>query len=133
MLSCLTNPEEQATIISKIIQVLERDSESQNKSISWHRRLVNLVERSQNTEDQLSIGFYARSYLLIARFEMGDLILNPKEDRVGNATDQQLEEKKSIEGNPHLANDFLQKVVATSPEFVEKAEELLKKLAFMRD
>lgn len=188
MLSCLSNLAEQVDIISKIIKIIEKEDSAKSNSIqtsdsnsgcassiSWHRRLVNLVERSQSTPEPLSIGFYAKSYFLVARSEMGDLIFEDqdeleeqddvetqndlqvnKDSKEGSTLSQEqisikraerlLRKRQKLEklkeesrgknllvGNPHLANDLLLKVAASSPDLMERAEELLKKLAFMRD
>ncbi|PWN48887.1 TPR-like protein [Violaceomyces palustris] len=143
-LTCQLNQADTVAGMVRIIEIYEKEG-NLAAAAPYHRRLVQVVDRSLAGPEPLSVARFARSYIIAARWEMGevgggaeDLLKNGVAERGKRGKDQA--EAAVVGGggggglgNLALANDYLQKVVLAGTEMTDLAEALLKRLAFLRD
>ena len=139
-LACRLNQGDTVIGLTRIIEVYEKERDFE-AAASYHRRLVQVVDRALAGTESNVVARYARSYIIAARWEMGEIgdkAAQQRAEAAGMATrdemDQDAEEgSQNKVGNLALANDYLQKVIAAGTEMTDSAEILLKRLAFLRD
>uniref|UniRef100_V5GKV4 Anaphase-promoting complex (APC), Cdc23 subunit n=1 Tax=Kalmanozyma brasiliensis (strain GHG001) TaxID=1365824 RepID=V5GKV4_KALBG len=130
-LACRLNQGDTVAGLNRIIEVYEkaRDFEA---AASYHRRLVQVVDRASTGAESNVVARYARSYIIAARWEMGEIGSKAAQQQAADEMDDAEPEGPKV-GNLALANDYLQKVIAAGTEMTDSAEILLKRLAFLRD
>lgn len=142
-LACRLNHGDTVIGLTRIIEVYEKERDFE-AAASYHRRLVQVVDRALVDTESNVVARYARSYIIAARWEMGEIGAGAKAAQqraeaggvvTGNEPAQDGQEAGSAQkvGNLALANDYLQKVIAAGTELTDSAELLLKRLAFLRD
>lgn len=141
-LACRLNQGDTVIGLTRIIEVYEKDRDYE-AAASYHRRLVQVVDRAMAGTESNVVARYARSYIIAARWEMGEIGARATQQRAeaeasgivsGNEMEQDGETESGAKvGNLALANDYLQKVIAAGTEVADNAEVLLKRLAFLRD
>ncbi|KAJ1030053.1 hypothetical protein NDA16_000966 [Ustilago loliicola] len=139
-LACRLNQGDTVIGLTRIIEVYEKERDFE-AAASYHRRLVQVVDRALAGTESNVVARYARSYIIAARWEMGEIGAKAAQQRAeagglaaGDEMDQDGEEgSQNKVGNLALANDYLQKVIAAGTEMTDSAEILLKRLAFLRD
>lgn len=139
-LACRLNQGDTVVGLTRIIEVYEKERDFE-AAASYHRRLVQVVDRAMAGTESNVVARYARSYIIAARWEMGEIGVKAAQQRAdaggivtGNEMEQDAEEGSAPKvGNLALANDYLQKVIAAGTEMADSAEILLKRLAFLRD
>jgi anaphase-promoting complex subunit 8 len=142
-------------VVMESIARLYEDGEFGNvtKACLWHCRIVELIEKSRTQEDTegqegeaIQIRDHVHSYLIAARWEMGDFAIDgaagitgqddfdmqQADDTSTSGDVQQDEEAMAPTGNLTLANEYLQRAIMTGTEAALEADELLKRLAFLR-
>lgn len=138
-LACRLNQGDTVIGLTRIIEVYEKERDFE-AAASYHRRLVQVVDRALAGTESNVVARYARSYIIAARWEMGEVSAKaarraePGGVAAADEMDQEGEEgSQNKVGNLALANDYLQKVIAAGTEMTDSAEILLKRLAFLRD
>lgn len=151
----------QLAIMENIARLYE-DAElgSIAKACLWHCRIVELIEKSkgqigddidaETTAQQIKN--HVQSYVIAARWEMGDFdadmnghqdrdmavedsIMQAEDDSAESVSPGRMERDKNNnkrQGNLALANEYLHRAIMTGTESALEADELLKRLAFMR-
>ncbi|UZJ51924.1 hypothetical protein CBS101457_001244 [Exobasidium rhododendri] len=158
------NLESQLAVMDNITRLFE-DGELGDivKACIWHRRIVELIEKNRleghsDIEGNSSlVKDHVQSYVIAARWEMGDISLKRgtvtagEEEEGDEEEDDDLmqvngedysdflaskhrrrEQQQSQIGNLDLANDYLKRVILTGTEAALEAEELLSRLATRR-
>ena len=132
-LTCPLSRMESVDALSRIIDLYERLGDTVH-STHFHRLLVHTVDRSMAHVDPVLVARFAFSYIIAARFEMGELqgklAYSKAEQRAGQLAPP-ASGGEAI-GDLALAGDYLQKVVLAGTDMAYVAEELLKKLAHLR-
>lgn len=144
--------EAQLAIMENIARLYE-DGElgSVAKACLWHCRIVELIEKNRMQAltgvegDAIQVKDHVQSYVIAARWEMGDFGLDRNggeddldmqmvhsSDSSSSEVDQQRHNGMVLVGNLALANEYLQKAIMTGTEAALEADELLKRLAFLR-
>lgn len=116
-LTCPLSHLESVDALARIIDLYERDGDTQS-SAQYHRMLVQVVEQNMPRDASL-VARFAFSYIIAARWEMGELhgrLHGPREDPAPR------------QGDLAAAGAYLQKVVLAGTDMSFLAEELLKKL-----
>ncbi|SPO20334.1 related to CDC23 - cell division control protein [Ustilago trichophora] len=140
-LACRLNQGDTVIGLTRIIEVYEKERDFE-AAASYHRRLVQVVDRALAGTESNVVARYARSYIIAARWEMGEIgakaTQQHRTEAGGAATGDDMEQdadegSQAKVGNLALANDYLQKVIAAGTEMTDSAEILLKRLAFLRD
>ncbi|PWZ01360.1 TPR-like protein [Testicularia cyperi] len=144
-LTCRLNQNDTIIGLTRIIEVYEKERDLL-AAASYHRRLVQVVDRGLADAESNVVARYARSYIIAARWEMGEIgsattggppRQAPSKGRDPEDQDMHDDPADSTAnpktGNLALANDYLQKVIAAGTEMTDLAEILLKRLAFQRD
>ncbi|ETS63895.1 hypothetical protein PaG_02220 [Moesziomyces aphidis] len=133
-LACRLNQGDTVVGLTRIIEVYEKERDFE-AAASYHRRLVQVVDRALAGTESNVVARYARSYIIAARWEMGEIGARSAQQRAaGDEMDHDGRDATSAKvGNLALANDYLQKVIAAGTEMTDSAEILLKRLAFLRD
>ena len=139
-LACRLNQGDTVVGLTRIIEVYEKERDFE-AAASYHRRLVQVVDRALAGTESNVVARYARSYIIAARWEMGEIGAKAAQQRAeagGVVTGDEMEQDaeagaQNKVGNLALANDYLQKVIAAGTEMTDSAEILLKRLAFLRD
>ncbi|WFD33165.1 Anaphase-promoting complex subunit 8 [Malassezia sp. CBS 17886] len=126
-LTCPLTQMESVDAIARIIDLYERDGDTVNSTM-FHCLLVQVVDQSMAGVDPALVARFVFSYLIAARWEMGELhgkLFYSKQD-------QRLRRPASTRapkvGNLALAREYLHKVVLAGTEMTLLAEELLKKM-----
>lgn len=118
-LTCPLSHIESVDALARIIDLYERDGDTQS-SAEYHRLLVQVVERNM-PRDATLVARFAFSYIIAARWEMGELH--------GRLRGPHVVDPAPRIGDLDAANEYLQKVVLAGTDVSFLAEELLKKLA----
>lgn len=150
-------------VVMESIARLYEDGELGNvsKACLWHCRIVELIEKTRMQEttagqerEAIQIREHVHSYLIAARWEMGDFASDgsaagqsvqddfdmQQADNI-STSDGEVQEDSQVQGeedqaaptgNLALANEYLQKAIMTGTEAALEADELLKRLAFLR-
>lgn len=134
-LTCRLNHGDMIVGLTRIIEVYEKDRDT-DAAASYHRRLIQVVDRGAAGTESNVVARYARSYIIAARWEMGELG-TARSNGLSQGDDDEAMHAESdsakVGGNLALANDYLQKVIAARTEMTDIAETYLKRLAFQRD
>lgn len=146
------NVESQLAIMETITRLYE-DAELGDvvKACTWHRQIVELIDKSRleglmGVEGMaMIVRDHVQSYIIAARWEMGDVVVDrgsgedesemQTDDSSTSSTFQNRQQERSgmgHVGNLALANDYLQRAIMTGTEAALEADELLKRLAFLR-
>ncbi|KAJ9476509.1 Anaphase-promoting complex subunit CDC23 [Pseudozyma hubeiensis] len=137
-LACRLNQGDTVMGLTRIIEVYEKERDFE-AAACYHRRLVQVVDRALAGAESNVVARYARSYIIAARWEMGEIGARAAQQRAGAAADEMEQDGEIASaaaakvGNLALANEYLQKVIAAGTEMTDSAEILLKRLAFLRD
>lgn len=134
-LACRLNQGDTVMGLTRIIEVYEKERDFE-AAACYHRRLVQVVDRALTGTESNVVARYARSYIIAARWEMGEIGVRSAQEREETADEKKQDgepETVAKVGNLALANDYLQKVIAAGTEMTDSAEILLKRLAFLRD
>lgn len=140
-LACRLNQGDTVMGLTRIIEVYEKERDFE-AAACYHRRLVQVVDRALAGTESNVVARYARSYIIAARWEMGEIgakaAQQQRSEAGGVVTTDEMEQdgeqgSAAKVGNLALANDYLQKVIAAGTEMTDSAEILLKRLAFLRD
>ncbi|CBQ68066.1 related to CDC23-cell division control protein [Sporisorium reilianum SRZ2] len=143
-LACRLNQGDTVLGLTRIIEVYEKERDFE-AAACYHRRLVQVVDRALAGAESNMVARYARSYIIAARWEMGEIGAKAAQQQqqqrtevggVDTADDMEQDGEQASAakvGNLALANDYLQKVIAAGTEMTDSAEILLKRLAFLRD
>lgn len=125
-LTCPLTHLESVEAIAQIIELYEQGGDSVHATM-YHCLLVQVVDRSMAQMDPALMSRFAFSYIIAARWEMGELngrLYYSKEDkRLGRAAQASMPT-----GDMVKAHDYLQKVLLAGTEMTPVAEELLIKL-----
>ncbi|KAL9937013.1 hypothetical protein V8E36_004248 [Tilletia maclaganii] len=139
-LTCQTSQDETVQAIQRIIDLYERLGQVV-PAACWHRRMVQVVDRTLSRPDALPLARFVQSYIVAARWEMGDIV-SPEAARGAMAGSGALEglpegenegDADFVGGNLALADEYLRKVISAKTEVTDQAEKLLQQLAYMRD
>ncbi|KAE8220218.1 hypothetical protein CF319_g6223 [Tilletia indica] len=139
-LTCQTTQDEIVQAIQRIIDLYERLGQGV-PAACWHRRMVQVVDRTLSRPDALPLARFVQSYIVAARWEMGDIVpLELEAEAIAGSgaaegVEPDVDEQGSSArfGNLALADEYLRKVISAKTELTDQAEKLLQQLAYMRD
>lgn len=129
-LTCPLTEMESVDAISRIIDLYERDGDTVHSTL-FHCLLAQVVDKSMPQLDPVLIARYAFSFVIAARFEMGELhgkLFHSKAEQRAARAGVPPRAAPAPRGDVALARDYLQKVILAGTEMTLVAEELLKKL-----
>ncbi|WFD43584.1 Anaphase-promoting complex subunit 8 [Malassezia psittaci] len=130
-LTCPLTEMESLDAIARIIDLYEREGDGVH-STQFHCLLAQVIEKSMPQTDPMIVARFAFSFLVAARYEMGELhgklFHSRAEQRAAKAGSVAFSSPKPI-GDLKLAQTYLQKVMAAGTEMTPVAEDLLKKLS----
>ncbi|WFD03598.1 Anaphase-promoting complex subunit 8 [Malassezia obtusa] len=130
-LTCPLTEMESVDAIARIVDLYEREGDTVHSTL-FHCLLAQVIDRSMPQLDPVLVARYAFSFVIAARYEMGDL-----QGKLFHSRAEQRAARSGIppapapapRGDLALAQAYLQKVIAAGTEMTLVAEELLKKLA----
>lgn len=122
-LACPLTHLESVEALTRIIELYEQDGNSVEATM-YHCLLVQVVDRSMATMDPAILARFVFSYIIAARWEMGELhgklFASTEDKRRGRAA-----HPPAPAGDLRRAHDYLQKVLLAGTDMTPVAEELL--------
>ncbi|CAD6892698.1 unnamed protein product [Tilletia controversa] len=143
-LTCQTTQDEIVQAIQRVINLYERLGQAV-PAACWHRRMVQVVDRTLARPDALPLARFVQSYIVAARWEMGDIVpFESEAEAIAASGAAEGAEADSDElqgggggrrrfGDLALADEYLRKVISAKTELTDQAEKLLQQLVYMRD
>jgi anaphase-promoting complex subunit 8 len=130
-LTCPLTQLESVDALARIIDLYERCGDTMSAAMH-HCLLVQVIDRSTPQVDPTLVARFVYSYVIAARWEMGELagrlFCSRADQRAGRAAPM-----PEPRGDLALAHDYLHKVLLAGTEMTPVAEELLTKLAALRE
>lgn len=126
-LSCALTPLESVEAIGRMIELYEHEGDTVHSTL-YHCLLAQVLDRELPHQDPALVARFAFSYVIAARWEMGELsgrLYRSKADkRLGRPS-----EPDAPRGDMARAQAYLQKVLMAGTDMTPVAEDLLLKLA----
>ena len=125
-LACPLTHLESIEAIARIIELYEQDGDSVHATM-YHCLLVQVVDRNMAQMDPALLARFVFSYIIAARWEMGELhgrLYYSRQDKQRG----RVAETAAPAGDLQRAHDYLQKVLLAGTDMTPVAEELLARL-----